>query len=425
MKPRVEFGLIGAGGYGVFHLRALNALAKSDAVRLAAIVEPDPKVRRHLQSDPETGDARFYDDYREMLRCEAKLDAVTIAAPIPFHYEMAQACLKSGIYIYLEKPPAPLLGQLDHLIELDTKSRVGVGFQLVGSIWAQQLKRWITEGKFGSIREIRTCACWPRPDSYYERAKWVGRMTYEGLPTFDGPATNALAHLIHNIMYLGANGSANFSEPAEVQAELYRARPIESYDIASVRGCLDSGIRFYAMFAHASQQNIPYQLEVDGTDGWARVSCDGKRCESSAGTVECAESVEGLMFKSYCSFVDFVTKNRTTPLTGLRDARGYVLATNAMLLSSGGVHTIDPRWVRRSGKAEDPYYEVENLAELIGQAYRDSLLPSEMNLPWSVRTPVIKTRNFGHDESAAVGRLLAGGHDRVFHREEMRPAAPV
>jgi hypothetical protein len=333
---------------------------------------------------------------------------------------MIQACLDSGAYIYLEKPPVPLLHQLDHLIKADTLGRVAVGFQWIGSLWVQQLKTWITEGRFGDVLSIRACGCWPRPDSYYERAEWVGKMTYKGEPTFDGPATNALAHLVHNIMYLGGNGDGAYAEPVTVQGELYRARPIESYDVASLRGELSSGTRFYGIFAHASRTAIPYQFAVTGTKGWLRISNDGRRCESSFGDMEFAEGVVELLHKSYLSFVDYVTGKRSRPLSTLADTRGYLLATNGMLASSGGIHTIGSPWVSRSSDQGDCYYEVDDLSEIIARAYQYEQLPSELELPWAVTTPKLTVDTLRKSDAAMMDHFFENGQ-----HEPVNGKAPV
>ena len=166
----------------------------------------------------------------------------------------------------LEKPPVPLIQQLDALIEADTNNRVAVGFQMIASESVQRAKQLIVEGKLGDIQDIRAAACWSRTDSYYNRASWSGKMTLRSEPVFDGPATNALAHLIHNIMFLASPQRDGFDEPIEVQGELYRARPtIQSYDTACLRGRFESGTVFVAAFTHATEQQFPFVLEVHGS----------------------------------------------------------------------------------------------------------------------------------------------------------------
>ena len=153
---------------------------------------------------------------------------------------MAMACIKRGIYVILEKLPVPLLSQFESLIAADVDRRVRVGFQMIGSQCIRSLKEILADHRLGELMEIRAGACWPRLDDYYSRADWAGRMTVAGRAVFDGPATNALAHLVHNVMFLGGDGFSDFAMPVEVEAELYRARPIKSYDTACLRGLFSS-----------------------------------------------------------------------------------------------------------------------------------------------------------------------------------------
>src|SRR5438105_3535962 len=222
MKTRVRFGLIGVGGIGAYHLAGIEECERAGDARLVAIADPTmdrfPEVKAKLD---ERG-VRRHMNYTNMLREEKELDAVTIATPIPFHLEMARASLERGLFVNLEKPPVPLIQQLDALIEADKNNHVAVGFQMIASEVVQRMKQLIVEGKLGDINDIRAAACWPRTDSYYNRAGWSGKMTLRGEPVFDGPATNALAHLIHNIMFLASPQRYGFDAPIEMQGELYR-----------------------------------------------------------------------------------------------------------------------------------------------------------------------------------------------------------
>ena len=227
MITSTQFGLIGLGPIGTIHLSTIEAFQAEGRAQIAAVADPaferSPERRRPL----EDRGVRCYTDYRQMLRDE-ELDAVTIATPIPFHYEMTKACLERGLYVYLEKPPVPLLQQLDSLIAADPKFLVGVGFQMILSKCLNQLKKTILEKKLGEVLEIAAGGCWPRLTNYYTRANWAGKLVLNGNPVLDGPATNGLAHVIHNMMYLAGEQPREFASPTEIQGVRYRARPIES-----------------------------------------------------------------------------------------------------------------------------------------------------------------------------------------------------
>ncbi len=88
--------------------------------------------------------------------------------------------------------------------------RVAVGFQYLESDFIRQLKRRLLAGEIGDIRSIRASSATSRKDSYYQRGSWVGRLDMEGVPVFDGPASNGLAHLVHLVMYFAGSSEEGF-----------------------------------------------------------------------------------------------------------------------------------------------------------------------------------------------------------------------
>jgi predicted dehydrogenase len=394
MSRPLRYALIGATGIGGYHLTALKDLAAEGSIRLAAVTDPAIAHLAGLRSDITATGARAFLDYREMLRSDLNLDVVVIAVPIPLHLEMTLACLELDVFIYLEKPPVPLIQQLDVMIAADRKERVGVGFQMITAEWVQRMKQSLVQGKIGQLRDIRIGACWPRLDNYYGRNASAGKMSVRGEPVFDGPATNALAHLIHNAMYLAGADEHTFAAPVEIKGELYRARPIESYDIACLRGKFRSGVAFSAALAHATEHPLPYGMEVRGTDGWARVTHDGNVFESSfSDPIDCPETTETLVDKTHRIFLEFARGERPRPSTSLVDTRGYVLATNGMLLSSGGIHTIHESCIQPYKREEEMGYDVPGLREAVQTSFQTGRLLSELGLPWSIKTSPVSVEN--------------------------------
>lgn len=382
----IGIGLIGAGGIGAYHRASIEGLEKQGLARLVAVADPWAERLAAEKGALEARGVRWHLDYRDMLLAEKELDAVVIATPIPCHYEMAKACIERGLKVHLEKPPVPLVAQLEELISADASSSVSVGFQFIGSRCVQTLKRHIVDGKLGRVRQIRGGACWPRLDNYYGRASWAGKMTLEGAPVFDGPATNALAHLIHNIMYLAAGERHGFAAPKEVMGELYRARPtLESYDTACLRGRFQDGVEFAVAVTHATEPALPFQLEVRGDTGWGRISQDGARLETSDGvSLDAPETTQELLDVNHANFINVIMGRSDRFFTRLAETRGYVASTNGLLLSSGGIHGIGPASIRQYEKEGQGGYEVTGLREAVEATMAGGKLFSEQGLPWAV-----------------------------------------
>ncbi len=394
MALPLRYALVGTTVIGAYHLAAIQQMEREGSVCLAAAADPVLARLPDLRAELEGRGVRIYLDHAEMLRSEPDLDVVVIAAPIPFHLEMTLACLEKGVFVYLEKPPVPLIQQWEMLCAADKQRRVGVGFQMIVSRWVEAIKQAVVAGKLGELREIRIGACWPRLDPYYKRNGAAGKMSVGGKPVFDGPATNAMAHLIHNAMFLASSQTGGYAVPLEIAAELYRARPIESYDVACLRGRLDSGVTFTAALAHATEEALPFLFEVRGSDGWVRVSDDGGRFESSFPCeIGGAETAEELIEKTHRQFLAFVRGEAAGPATSLLDTRGYLLATNGALLSSGGIHSIDPPYTRTYPPGEGTGYDVPGLREAVMESVKTGALFSELGVPWSVKTPPISVKD--------------------------------
>jgi hypothetical protein len=219
----------------------------------------------------------------------------------------------------------------------------------------------------------------------------------------DGPATNAFAHLVHNIMFLAAPERHDFAVPIAVEGELYRARRIESYDVACLRGRFAAQIEFSVAVTHATLLPLPYRIEVRGTEGWARLSNDGTLLETSCGiALDEHETTQQLIDRDYDQLVDVIEGRQERFSTRLMDTRGYVGATNGMFISSGGIHDIDPLAIRRGQDGAKEGYDVLNLRDAVQESLHSGKLFSEQNCSWAVARPATISL-----EGPELGRLMA------------------
>ena len=98
-----------------------------------------------------------YDDLAGMLKGEAgKLDVIYVATPAATHYPIVRQCLNAGFNTLCEKPLCGSAGEIKELFSL-ADSR---GVQLFEGMWSAclptyaQAKKWLDEGKVGSVRRI-------------------------------------------------------------------------------------------------------------------------------------------------------------------------------------------------------------------------------------------------------------------------------
>ena len=102
-------GLIGLGKMGKYHL---NLYGDIKDVKLVGICDANAEVVNELAE--KTG-VKGYTDYKEMF---PYVDAITIAAPTRFHYEIAKECLLAGKHLLVEKPITTNYDQAKELFDI-------------------------------------------------------------------------------------------------------------------------------------------------------------------------------------------------------------------------------------------------------------------------------------------------------------------
>jgi hypothetical protein len=189
-----------------------------------------------------------------------------------------------------------------------------------------------------------------------------------------------------------------------VTGALYRTREIESYDIADLRAVFSSGLRLTAALTHATEEALPFQVEVRGTNGWARVSGDGTVFESDRISFDPRpETFEELVDKTHRQFLEFVLGHQPAPSTTLEDTRGYLAATNGLLLASGGIHPVPPGDIRTYRRGEEGGYDVTGLHAAVQSTVNSGQLFTEQGVPWAVETRTVPVRDLKTIEFPSAG----------------------
>jgi len=395
----IRLALIGVGGYGRYHLEMIRQLVRENLIEFIAVADPFlgdmPEVRSTLLAEG----VRCYADYQLLLAGEPALDLVTVVSPIPLHETMVKEVLACGHRVYLEKPPVPTIQQLLRLIRLDAEERVTVGFQMLRYPQVVQLKEWMASGALGDILSMTATACWPRSTGYYQRAAWAGKLLLEGVPVFDGPSSNGLAHLIQLIMFLAGEKGRSCAVPDWVEGEFYRVRPIEGYDLAAIAGAFSNRIKFTTLLAHCGSETEPFQIRIKGTRGNAWLSHDGGILGNDLGLevrATCANSpIAGLHL--YREVLRTIIQGEP-PVISLRDCLGYAKTVCGGLISSGGIHTIGAGEAFTVGTGEDTFYELKGLSAAMKNASLYQKLPSQQNVTWGAAPQRIRTAELDHIE---------------------------
>ena len=170
-RTSIKIGILGLGGIGDTHARALAALAEAGSEielaafsggsteRAAAAGWPDARRRNptELINDPD-------------------LDVIAICTPSALHAGQAEAALRAGKHVVVEKPMALSTEDARTLRDLAAERK------LIISPIAQRrheplniaLKKLIDSGRLGRVVLGETFVHWYRSDAYYTEVGWRG-----------------------------------------------------------------------------------------------------------------------------------------------------------------------------------------------------------------------------------------------------------
>jgi predicted dehydrogenase len=112
---KIRVAVIGAGRIGSLHSRILG---KHPDVELVAVC--DPNIWR-AQIAAWRGGALAHRDYKEVL---PKVDAVVVAVPTEFHFEVGMAAIEAGVHCLIEKPLASSIDEARALLDASERKKV-------------------------------------------------------------------------------------------------------------------------------------------------------------------------------------------------------------------------------------------------------------------------------------------------------------
>ncbi|MDR0706030.1 MAG: Gfo/Idh/MocA family oxidoreductase [Planctomycetaceae bacterium] len=115
----IKLGIIGAGRLGSFHA---DKAATHKTVELIGVVDPSEQARKKLA---EKYHIREFADVKEIIPL---VDAVVIASPTLYHYELGKPCLRNGLHVLIEKPMCSSWNDAEKLVEM--AHQAGVVFQI-------------------------------------------------------------------------------------------------------------------------------------------------------------------------------------------------------------------------------------------------------------------------------------------------------
>jgi len=138
---------VGIGYWGKNLLRNFSAL---DGVRMIMACDQRPDVLSAV-ADQYSGlsTTRRFEDILE----SAEIDAVVIATETPLHFKLAEAALKAGKHVFVEKPMAQSAGEAEALVRISEEKdlRLMVGHLLLYHPAFRYVEDLIDAGELGEV----------------------------------------------------------------------------------------------------------------------------------------------------------------------------------------------------------------------------------------------------------------------------------
>jgi hypothetical protein len=203
-----------------------------------------------------------------------------------------------------------------------------------------------------------------------------------GAWVLDSPANNAMAHFLHNALFVLGPAMTHSALPAAVTAELARAYPIESADTAACRVLTDGGCEVLFLASHVTEGIIEprFRLECDG--GVIVYGESGRHVvgtTSDGRVTDYGDPDATHQFQKLFAAIDRVGLPGDT-MCGAEAAAAQTACMIAMHESAARIVTF-PALLRRG--LPDERVHVLRLEEELLRCYQASVLPSEIGCPWA------------------------------------------
>jgi predicted dehydrogenase len=232
-----------------------------------------------------------------------------------------------------------------------------------------------------------------------------------GEPVLDSPVNNATAHYLHNMLYLLGPTRATSAMPVTVQAELYRANDIRSYDTAAMRVMTDGDVEVLFFTTHAAGEQLgpvcrfEFEnglVEYDAADGGEFVARfhDGRirrygspNLDRHLKVWQCIEAARNPSSASSASAI----------ACGIRAALPHTLSVLAAQESTSEIASFPESMRKFVPDGADQMIVVEGLGEALMECCRRGVLPNEhCRFGWSISAKSVRVPALRWDEHPTV-----------------------
>jgi predicted dehydrogenase len=143
----------------------LGGMAESDLAHISncknveIVAFCDVDLAKAAPARKQFPNARFYQDWREMLDNEAKnIDSVNVSTPDHMHAPMGVSAMQLGKHLYGQKPLAHSLHEVRRMTKVAREKKVvtQMGIQMHSSVYYRMAAQVIQDGAIGKIKDVHT-----------------------------------------------------------------------------------------------------------------------------------------------------------------------------------------------------------------------------------------------------------------------------
>ncbi len=386
-RPPLRIGTVGLGGYAGVVCRLLSECSLGDAppVQLSAVCEPNLAAHAGRVDELRAQGIKVFSQWEPMV--SQALEAVWLPLPIPLHRPFTERALAAGLAVMCEKPAAGSVQDLDAMCRAQQQAGlpVAIGFQDIYEPSTRALKQAVLSGEIGAVRSATLTACWPRSSRYYARSPWAGCIKQDGAWVMDSPASNALAHFVNLALFLLGECEDTSAALATLEAELYRANPIENYDTCALRIATRAGASLLVLLTHACRRDSQPRIEIQGERGTLTYHMGEEATVCASGslrTISLRPSSRTHMVERFAHLVRGLPDSRA--VATLDVARAHLVAVNGASEATA-VRTIPSEYIGSLPASDGGTLRaIDGIEELFQACARTGCLPHETGLaPWT------------------------------------------
>ncbi|WP_291493376.1 Gfo/Idh/MocA family oxidoreductase [Desulfurella sp.] len=261
MNSVLNLGIIGVGGIGKVHAR--NVATKIPNAKLVAIADINIDVARKVAQEIGLKDIKIYSNYQELIQ-NSNIDGVIIATPTFTKKDIVIAAADAGKHVFVEKPLALNLRDVDEMIKHVERQRIKVvvGYQRRYDRAFIKAKEAVSQGKVGNILTIKS---WTRDPPPMPQG-WAADPRLSG-----GRLIDSLTHDFDIIRYL--TGTEVVSVYAEGSVMVYEEyKKLGDYDHLFVILKMSNGILGLAEYSGYTPYGYDTGVEIHGSKGKVIIS---------------------------------------------------------------------------------------------------------------------------------------------------------